>query len=87
MNVKSGTVAKVYSITLSPMAIFRRLIARSKLSRIRMMETKDTRAERDRNVDAEIDENDDRDDGQGTDFKRSHVLSFASSGKRVWSKP
>ncbi len=43
MKVKSGTVAKVYSMTLSPIAILRRLTARSKLSRISRMDTKETR--------------------------------------------
>ena len=42
MKVNSGTVAKVYSMTLSPTAIFSRFIARSKLSRISQMAAKDT---------------------------------------------
>ncbi len=42
MKVNSGTVAKVYSIALSPTAIFSRFIARSKLSRISQIDTKDT---------------------------------------------
>ena len=40
MKVNNGTVAKVYSITLSPTAIFSKFIARSKLSRISQIETK-----------------------------------------------
>ncbi len=40
MKVNSGTVAKVYSITLSPTAIFNRFIASVKLSRISQIETK-----------------------------------------------
>ena len=44
MKVKSGTVAKAYSVTLSPIAIFKRLIASSTLSRISQMPTKETSA-------------------------------------------
>ena len=42
MKVNSGTVAKAYSVTLSPMAIFSRFMASWKLSRISQMPTNDT---------------------------------------------
>jgi hypothetical protein len=44
MNVKSGMVAKVYSIALSPTATFNRFSASVKLSRISQMEMNDTMA-------------------------------------------
>ena len=42
MKVKSGIVAKVYSIALSPMATFSRFMASVKLSRMIQIETNDT---------------------------------------------
>ena len=43
IKVNNGIVAKLYSIALSPTAIFSRFSARVKLSRISQIDTNDTR--------------------------------------------